>query len=144
MVNNNPIISKKLFNKLIEAGLIEIRDHFIQKEDTVKNIYQLGSNPNLTKTELPFSLNGSGELLVINVCDLAHSCKVWGNTLYKEKPIDCFSIESSETWLGGVTAGYANVQNSSDTIIYEAPYCITEYEAIFKAAEWILENKVEN
>ena len=138
MANNNPIISKELFNKLIEADLIELRDHLIQKDDTVENIHQI-----CTRNELPFSLTSYSELLVINVCDLAHSCKIWANTFDKERPSDCFSIISSETWLAGVTAGKSTVLNGFDEVIYDAPYCMTEYEAIFKSAEWILKNKVE-
>ena len=43
----------------------------------IKDIYKLGSNPNLKVTEMPYSINGCGELETINIFELSNMCNIW-------------------------------------------------------------------
>ncbi len=44
----------------------------------VKDIYKIGSNPNLSNNILPYSIRGCGDLEEINIYELAHkNLKQW-------------------------------------------------------------------
>lgn len=64
----------------------------------------------------------------INICELAHKCKVWAKT-------HGYDIKTD------VDGMYEIIDNNDDDNIVIDSYADTEPEAIFKACEWILQQK---
>ena len=114
------MISKELLSKVLEENISEV--------------YKMGSNPNFKQNTLLFKLYGSGELCHINIYELAHKCKEWA----KSKGFFILS-------------GYDNTETPEAIInhIYSESGCCcdgafeadTEPDAIFKACQWMLDNK---
>lgn len=70
---------------------------------------------------------------IINIYELAHKCKEWA---YKYHKIIINSRTTSKT---KDINGYAEIIKSCDYLYGD--YADTEVEAIFKACQWILDNK---
>lgn len=103
----------------------------------IKEIYKLESNPNLGKNDLPYSIRGCGDIEWINLYELALKCKEWafcnGYELRSGRDIDvkeelCYFCEYKQER----QLDYRN----GDFFIAD-----TEPEAVFKACQWILNNK---
>jgi hypothetical protein len=119
------MISKKLFNIVIG--------------EDVKNIYELGSNPNLSDFELPYSVHGTGDLLSINIYELAHRCKEWA--MNRNTTMDKMYDLVVSTY-NRIDFKVEIVNSPGDwKIVKTIYYGQTEPEAIFKACQWILDNK---
>jgi len=114
------LLSKELLSEVLE-------------NKKVKEIYEIGSNPNVGDNTLLYSLQSFEDIQDINIFELADKCKKWA---YK---LDEWIIES------GVTEeAYANLYgrySCSDDEPIETFSEDTEVGAIFKAAQWILDNK---
>jgi len=122
------IISKKLFKAITGKD--------------VQNIYELGSNPNLSYSELPYGVHGNGDLLFINIYELAHMCEAWAFNLGYDIPYILFKSDEDNTILFDMRV--EGVENGINCCMYEFNhkseikfYC----EAVFQACEWILNQK---
>ena len=72
----------------------------------------------------------------INVFELAHKCKEWA----KSKDFDIYSGYDSDIVDGMY---FCTIDRYDISIIRFAEYSYSEVEAIFKACQWLLENKAE-
>ena len=117
------MISKELLTAL---EVIKIGN----KPAVIKEIYGLGSNPNLQDNDLPFSIEEDGNLYFVNIYELAHKCKEWAK---------------NNGYVIGTDLDRVNVWSIKDRKIvnnfevYWEDY--TEYE--IKACEWILKEQNE-
>lgn len=105
-------------------------------KENVKEVYEIGSNPNFKDNTLLFNLNGCGELCNINIHELAHKCKEWAYT-------QGYILFSKIRLNSSLASCYFDTMGKHD---YEDDYkndfrADTEPEAIFKACQWILDNR---
>ena len=114
------MISKELLSEVLEENISEV--------------YKIGSNPNFKQNTLLFKLYGCGELCNINIYELAHKCKEWASKQY-------YSVMSGweMTHWGG--AYHVVLYKNPNSILFSMSTIETEPEAIFKACQWILDNK---
>jgi len=68
----------------------------------------------------------------INIYELTHKCKAWALTAG-------FSITSTNSWMGDNTPCAQAVSNNGCE--YQWIEADTEPEAVFKACQWVLENR---
>ena len=101
-------------------------------KENVKEVYEIGSNPNFKDNTLLFNLNGCGELCNINIYELAHKCKEWA---YNDKSLCGYSIELKSY---KSEFGYWLCELMSEDITFSGD---TEPEAIFAACQWIIDNR---
>lgn len=100
----------------------------------IKDIYKINSNPNFGNNELVYSISGVGDILSINTYELAHKCKEWAKLKYF---IDIDSHSGCARW-----GAEAVSHNGRPSVFYEQVFIgRTETDAIFKACEWIMEQK---
>ena len=100
----------------------------------IKDIYKIGSNPNLSNNILPYSIRGCGDLEEINIYELSHKCKKWAEFIYK--------VDGSEIKLKSYGKSCEiYTRNHAKPYILKDFDAKTEPEAIFKACEWVLNNK---
>lgn len=93
----------------------------------IKDIYKLGSNPNLKVTEMPYSINGCGELETINIFELSNMCNIWvKNNGYR---IETGLAISGKEWWGHIYNG-----SSSQIIVFNC-FKESEPEATFRCAQ---------
>ena len=95
----------------------------------IKDIYKINSNPNFGNNELVYSISGVGDILSINTYELAHKCKEWA--------FDKGFVLKSYKKQGAFSGTYHYAIDINDKICEWLAN--TEYEAIFKACEWIME-----
>ena len=119
------MISKELLSEVLKKS----------SRGIVSEVYEFGSNPNFNQDTVLFSVNGNGDLLNINIHILAHKCKEWG---VAQQLKHNFHI-SVATHKG--TEYSATIAYWSDQLKNESFRASSEPEAIFKACEWILNNK---
>ena len=89
-------------------------------------------NIQVTPYSVHFEVN-SNSMKQLNIYELAHKCKEWA------------MLESNNTTMinSAVTEanmGIASIRDDNGSILF-CEVCDTEPEAIFKACQWILENK---
>ena len=104
-------------------------------KENVKEVYEIGSNPNFKDNTLLFNLNGCGELCNINIYELAQKCKEWaykqgyvilsGHSAYGIGAFFC----SCKGWLSENYDKRIEINHN------------TEPEAIFVACQWIIDNR---
>lgn len=100
----------------------------------VKTIYHINSNPNLEKFDLPYSINGSGDLLNINIYELACKCKKWAKN---------YTLVSAYYFENGEEGAWCCLHKDLCAVGGEMFEADTEEEAIFKACDYIL-NELSN
>ena len=110
-------------------------------KENVKEVYEIGSNPNFKDNTLLFNLNGCGELCNINIYELAHKCKEWAYTnKYRLSSGQHRLNTKQEYYINNQIASYFcsvyYITNDDSDIQIDAN---TEPEAIFKACQWILD-----
>lgn len=96
----------------------------------VKNIYELGSNSNLSDSELPYGIYGNGDLYVINIYELVHKCKEWA--FNQGRVLHTYSRPTVFNCVCKINYGKEYEVN---TFILDS-----EPEAVFKACQWIFDN----
>ena len=94
----------------------------------------------IDENEIIFSKDGE-MYSDINIYELAHKCKEWANTLDMVKLQNNYQITSKQDWIGGVVCAKAWILDINDDLSYTSEMCISEPEAIFKACEWVLNEK---
>lgn len=100
----------------------------VLKED-VKDVYKIGSNPNLTDNELPYSIHGHGDLQVINIDTLNRKCKEW---LMKFCSMSSsFKTDNPGAWYITVSLEF----EEKSKFIFGPD---NEIEAVIKAVEWVV------
>ena len=106
-------------------------------KENVKEVYEIGSNPNFKDNTLLFNLNGCGELCNINIYELAHMCKEW--TLLKGY---YFSIYSFNFSFNTEQEHRIRLLLGNEVVYWGNDSCNeTEPEAIFQACQWIRDNR---
>ena len=112
------MISKELLSEVLKESVLSIRP-YIEDDIIDENItiYECGKNT----------------YGIIDIYELAHKCKEWAFKNYK------IIINSRITSNTKLINGYAEIIKNYDYLYGD--YADTEPEAIFKACEWIMENK---
>ncbi len=108
------MISEKLVNKVLGIHINNIQIHDLHNKENELNI------------------NG----VQYNIHELAHKCKEWAKT-------KGFYIQSYIPMVGDVDGGVVFGHSTSSKIVEKHRFADTEPEAIFKACEWILNQKDE-
>ena len=104
--------SKELLSEVLDIKVVEV--------------YKIGSNPNFKDNTLLYRVEGCGDLFTINIHELAHKCKEWAN------------IKKGMY----LSSGYDEVDKKWEAMMMQITFVAdTEPEAIFKACQWILDNK---
>lgn len=131
------MLSKKLLSIILNKNILKI---FYTKE-SLRNIF-IRENDILFEYEN--NLEGSSYLSKnpINVYELMNKCKIWA---LKEGYclMSCIHDNGSYEKEYSVCEVLKPIYGSSSLFdqLYQTPSATTEYEAVFKACEWILENK---
>lgn len=122
------MISKTLLSNIIGAD--------------INNVYEIGSNPNLSGLEIPYSVKGNGDLLNINIFELVNKAKKWALS----KDFSLLSGFDKETNLQTcfINFGYGLTECSLDVWWDQDFTAETEEEAVFKAAQYILDEVSKN
>ena len=116
------MISKELLSKVLEENISEV--------------YKMGSNPNFKQNTLLFKLYGCGELCNINIYELAHKCKEWA---YTQGYIIFSKIRLNSSY---ASCYFHNIgKHDYEDNFHNDFRAETESEAIFKACQWILDNR---
>ena len=111
------IISKELLNVVLNQD--------------IKDIYGVGANPNFEDNIITYSIKGNGDLEYFNIHELAFKCKEWAN-----RKGNCGLIVKYAPCVTYVYFQFLIGDFSPNPIKAD-----TEPEAIFKACQWILDNK---
>ncbi len=112
------MISKELFSEVLK--------------ENVKDVYEIGSNPNFKDNTLLFSLNGCGELCNINIYELGHKCKEWAILNHYDFTVLIDTIVIY--YKGSQVHTIYNTLEDDNFIPFDPVYEI-------KACQWILENE---
>ena len=113
------MISKELLSEVLDIKVVEV--------------YKIGSNPNFKDNTLLYRVEGCGVLFTINIHELAHKCKEWAFCL--DATMILSSVSEANIGIASIKDDYGNI------LICEV--CESEPEAIFKACQWLLDNKDE-
>ena len=122
------MISKELLSEVLN---IEIIDYSIDTSQV--RINQLWHEDTPLNRELELFNTIYGCMHSINIYELAHKCKEWAYSKHG------YLLNSRRTFKTKYLLGYCEVVK--DCEFYYSEYSNTEVEAIFKACQWILENK---
>lgn len=118
----NNIISKELISEVLGKEIVD---------------FNMLSHPE-NRTLLAYKPNSEKVGSIINIYELAHKCKEWANSCgIKGKNYQLLTSLFPE-YLGGA---YCEVWSGAHNQMDANLLANTEYEAIFKACQWILDNK---
>ena len=125
------MVSKELLSEVLEEDIFSIEEgisYIVGGYDTLLH-YRTSSRFDICRT--------------INIYELAHKCKEWASSYGYDLFSHRFDANASYAYLD---LGMKNVIPSNNKYIFIGSYIQefesnTEPEAIFKACQWILENK---
>lgn len=120
------MISKELLSAVQEVDFVYIVPDGEQRWDTIKR-----------KNDIVYELKGDSQY-GINIHELAHKCKEWATK-------NDYTITLEQTVYVDALVYTATIRGRSYNIkTTKLSFYGTEPEAIFKACQWILENKEDN
>ena len=118
----NQIISKELLSAVLGQ---EIYDDIVYASDDIRSNFLDGNDFVYTTKSTKFTCHR------INIHELAHKCKEWANSIG-------YKMESGTNCLIGYSASTCRSMTDDGWTVFQSD---TEYEAVFQACQWILDNK---